>query len=147
MGNPEKNLLMMFVLAMLIMLSVIFWGAQNSYPAECPAVPDSSFSPSFVVQSHWDAWVIDMQNGFTLVLARNKRAGAIVSHAMGLYVTGSEWPGLFNYVEEGVIKFLRYDAKLACYVWDETVNPESYDVVAEVYRTMLKVDIAPRRGA
>lgn len=142
--NPGKNLLMMLI-ALIAVCAMFLLTPGGAFPGPCPTVPDGCFSPGFVVQSHWDAWHVDMQNGLIIVVAKNKQPGAVVTHAMGIYVVGSEWPSLFNYVENSVIQFLRYDGKVECYVRDETVDEENYDIVVKLYKTLLNVDLSSRR--
>lgn len=111
---------------------------QQSFP-----IPDGALNPMVPSDGTWEVVALEQDSTYgmfwfflhnTAPDAKIKYCLAIVHPAMGI-------PVLFNWLEEGELKFLKFDPTDSQYHWD-LVDDETYNMVAGYYEEYLGVRVA-----
>jgi hypothetical protein len=148
--TKRKKDVLIFILAALLAVALFFMfpGLSNSAKHICPPVPTGALSPSIpLLSDDWRRGVAPLGDQYILMLMQNKNQSAPIAYAMAIFMAPNDWPVLFNYVENGVIYFLRIDIKTQSYVWDDGVDEATYNLVVKMYWQFLRVEIKPIKRA
>lgn len=128
---------------------ILLLGPQLSWPAttaakiECPDAPTGCLSPCVLMDL--DTWelttYVRAKNGMIWAFMNNKQPGSAASHAILILVPGVECPVLYNYVENGVIKFFEYNGTN---YYEAKVSDELYNNLVDVYKQYANLDLMKR---
>jgi len=161
MGNPAKNLLALAITVLMLVAMLFFFShCASSAPGpvvettqtdlDCPTVPDGYLSPeNFTLSAEWEIVCVqqdDKYGFYWLFMKALKCREDGRTHALLVIPPGAKWPYIYNYLENGTLKFLVFKSATNAYVVDATITEANYNIVAKYYYHYFGVVVPQRKG-
>jgi hypothetical protein len=141
----EKNITAILITAIVLILLILFApllvspsGAQSP----CPATPEGILSPQDFADADWeDCCTVKDRAGTYWFFVKKKNPSELgPKYAIILMEPSAPRPYVYNYVENGTIKFIKWDSSSNTYVVEEVVDLV-YNFMVKVYKAFMNVNL------
>jgi hypothetical protein len=149
MSNPRKNLIALFlaILLLAILLLVLPPHGCTEPTAKFPPTAEGCWNWETILTASWTVTEVrqDSRVGCLWIFAKCGDPQPSITHALVVLAPGIEVPIMYNYLENGVLRFMIYaESNGGEYVPDHKIDQAFYDAVVRLYKLVFGVIISNR---
>lgn len=144
--NLKRNFLALVIIG--ILFAILFPVVAVMATAPTFQLPEGALDPATIFKDG-STWVPvhvaqDNQYGMFWLFMHNTDETAKIRYCLAVVHPAHNMVILFNWLEDGVIKFIRFAQETMSFVWDETVDADVYNKVVEYYAQFFGLQIQKR---